>query len=393
MPRWKGWKGWKGLLLILVLSLVAVLPGVRTTTAAPEEWNKLAPHDNQGKKYRLAYVETDPFFNYAGTFYYLVKGLERLGWITSTEGMPFSPSQEDSKVMWDWLADRDMGPNIEFVKDAHYSLISMPPDGADQIMDRLNTQKDIDLMIVMGTSPGQKLANDRHHVPTMVFSSSNAVQSGIIQSETDSGLDHVWAHMDLTRYKRQVQVFHDIFQFKKLGMVYENSELGRIYAAVDDVRDVAAERGFELVELHVDEPKSPDDRARYNLEVQEAFRKLSTQVDAVYLTAGKWDQAKLSLLLEPLYAQKVPVFSQLGSGEVARGALLSLYRANFSGIGYFGAENMVQALNGTPLRKLPQIFGDTPSIVMNLEVANRIGYKTPFDILLAADEIYTSIKK
>jgi ABC-type uncharacterized transport system substrate-binding protein len=77
---------------------------------------------------------------------------------------------------------------------------------------------------------------------------------------------------------------------------------------------------------------------------------------------------------------------------VSYGALLSLYRANFSGIGHFGAENIARTLKGTKLRDLPQVFGDTPSIVINLATADRIGYLTPFDILLAADEIFTTIR-
>jgi len=64
----------------------------------------------------------------------------------------------------------------------------------------------------------------------MVFSTSNAVQVGIVNSNDYSGRDQVWAHMDPDRYRQQIEVFHDIFAFKKLGMVYEDSVSGRALA-------------------------------------------------------------------------------------------------------------------------------------------------------------------
>lgn len=381
---------WLASVLALLLMLGSVSAAGPESSAGAEQSG--APALNNGKKWRIAYVESDPYVNYAGTFYYLIKGLEKIGWVKGVEGLPFKAGQEDARPMWDYLTSHDTGPYIEFVKDGFYSLISMPADADAQLVDRLNTKQDIDLLIVMGTSAGRKLTGGKHNVRTMVFSTSNAVTSGIVKSENDSGSDQLWAHMDTMRYKRQIQVFHDIFHFKKLGMMYEDSENGRVYAALSDVQDVAKERGFELVTAFVEEPKNADDNARYEADVLAASQKLATQVDAMYLSSGRWNVSKLPQLLKPYYDNKIPVFSQQGSAEVENGALLSLYRANFSGVGSFGAETIAKTFKGTALRELPQIFGDTPSIVINLEVADRIGYKTPFDILLAADEIFTSIK-
>jgi ABC-type uncharacterized transport system substrate-binding protein len=376
-------------LLLLMLALFAAPAGAEMPKAA--DTAATAPHDNNGKKWRIAYCETDPYSNYSGTLYGILIGLEKLGWIQSIEKMPYTPGQDDTKLMWKWLSANPISSYIEFVPDAHYSLID-GPEVEVNLLNRLKDKKDIDLVIAMGTASGKKLAIDQHKVPIMVFSSSNAVQSGIIKSETDSGMDNVWAHMDSNRYKRQVQVFHDIFAFKKLGMVFENSENGRIYAAIDDVKSVGQERKFETIEAYVDEPKNDADKTRYFNEVMAANRKLAAQVDAVYLTAGKWEVDKLPQLLAPFYEKGIPVFSQIGGAEVQYGALLSLYRANFNGIGRFGAENIVRLFGTTPLRKLPQVYGDTPSIVLNLEVADLIKYKIPFDILLVADKIYTKIE-
>ncbi|MGI5912275.1 MAG: ABC transporter substrate-binding protein [Syntrophomonadaceae bacterium] len=343
------------------------------------------------RKYRIAYCETEPWVNYAGTLYALVKAFENKGWITNTAGLSYQEGQLDTAGMWEWLAQPDISPYLEFVKDAHFTLSTMSEAQKEAMLTRLEKQDDIDLVITMGTTAGLLLAGDRLSVPIMVFSTSNAVRSGIIDSEQDSGSNRVWAHMDARVYRRQMAVFYDIFQFKRMGMVYEDSEIGRVYAAVDDAENLAEELGFEITALPVVEPVNADDQERYYQDLLTLHRQLAQEVDAMYLTMAPIEPARLAELLEPFYENKIPVFSQLGTEEVMAGALLSVARADFSGVGEFGASNMIQILQGTSPRELPQVFENVPHIALNLEVARRIGYKVPFEILLVADEIYQSI--
>ena len=105
-------------------------------------------------------------------------------------------------------------------------------------------------MIAMGTWAGKDLANNRHHTPMMVLSTSDPIGSGIIKSVEDSGLDHVHARVDPYRYERQVRIFHDLVTFKKLGVAYEDSVIGRSYAAVEMIENVAKERNFEVFHCH-----------------------------------------------------------------------------------------------------------------------------------------------
>lgn len=344
-------------------------------------------------KYRVAYCETEPWINYAGTLYGLIKGLEKAGWITDTSGLNYQEGQLDTKAMWEWLSTGNVSHQLEFVRDGHYSLSNMSEADQEALISRLQQQNDIDLVISMGTAAGVLLASDRHSVPVMVFSTSNAVRSGIIKSEEDSGSDHIWAHMDARVYKRQMTVFYDLFNFKHLGMVYENSSLGRVYAAVDDAEDLAREYGFEITAMPIVEPVNEADQERYYRDLLSIHRQLAEKVDALYLTMAPIDPARLSELLQPFYEKKIPVFSQLGTEEVMAGALISVARADFSGVGEFGANNMIKILQGTSPRKLPQVHENIPHIALNMEVARKIGYKAPFEILLVADEIYQSINK
>ena len=347
------------------------------------------------KKARVAYCESGEFANYASTLHGLALGFSEAGLIGDVTGLPYREGQSDTRVIWQWLAESQAGKTLTFAANDYYSFAHKNKDEQqllqDRIIERLNSGE-IDLLIVMGTQAGQALANNRHHVPTFIFSTSNAVQAGIISSAEDSGYEHVWAHMDPTRYSRQLEVFHDLLQFKKLGLVYEPSLEGEAFAALPDVEKVAKERGFELVRAFVKDRQK--DQAAHQREMSKAYRMLAEQgVDAVYSTLYfDRDVKQLAATFAPLYEHKIPVFAQQGAAEVRYGALLSVSRADFRGIGRFGVSAISQTLQGAAPRTLPQIYENTPNIVLNMETAEKIGYRPAFDILLAADEIYQSIE-
>lgn len=240
--------------MVVLLFTDLLIKDVSISGATTEERNQTQlsyePPNEISQKIRIGYLEGEEYINFAGNLHAIIIGLETLGWLENLEELPYTQGQENTAALWHWLATNDIGPYIEFVKDAHYSLLGADYS-EDDVIDRLAEREDIDLMIGMGTVAGKTLAHGKHSVPSMVFSASNAVQSTIIQSVEDSGEDHIWAHMDAERYKKQVEVFYDIFEFKKLGMVYENTDVGRVYAAVDDVHQVAEQRKFEVKSFHI----------------------------------------------------------------------------------------------------------------------------------------------
>ncbi|SMD05373.1 ABC transporter substrate binding protein [Sporomusa malonica] len=378
--------------VVVFLSIFTMFPGEISNGKDGKE----LPHTNNGKPWRIAYCESGEFVNYASTLHALANGLAELGWLNA-QGLPYTQGQKESRMMWDWLAQHSEGRYIEFVADAYYSLEKMSADEraatAQQIIRRLNERQDIDMILVMGTGAGQLLANDQHKVPMLVFSSSNAVQAGIIQSVSDSGRDHVWAHMEPARYQRQIEIFHDLFAFKKLGMVYDDSPEGRVYAALEDVKKVAAERGFTIASVSVKDKQN--NREAHRQQMLNAYNTLVDEgVDAVYCSLYlDRDVTELSELFAPLYSKHIPTFAQMGVAEVRNGALLSVYRADFVGFGKFAAHTMAQVFHGEKPRNLLQVFENTPSIVLNLEVAEKVGYNPPFEVFLVTDEIYQKIEK
>lgn len=351
------------------------------------------PRLNGDHKWRIAYYEGGPHTNY---YYYLVatvKGLMRLGWIENT-ALPDS-TDKSTEDIWNWLAASVKSDYLEFVKDAYYTVnwnASKQEAMRDKIIARLNGEKDIDLIIAMGTWAGKDIANDRHSVPTMVMSTSDPVNAGIIDSVADSGHDHIHARVDPGRYERQLRIFHDIIGFKKLGVAYEDSFYGRTYAAIEPIEKVAAERGFEVVKCYTQSDIADQQVAGES--VKNCFQQLVKQADAIYVTMqGGVNDNTIAELVQIANENHTPTFSQFGSEEVKAGFLLSISRAGgFRPVGTFLAATMGKIFNGAQPRRLSQVFEDAPNIAINLKTAERIGLYLYADVLAAADEIFREIE-
>jgi len=263
---------------------------------------------------------------------------------------------------------------------------------SDEVISRLNQKKDIDLIIASGTWAGMDLANDKHKIPTVVVSASDPLKAGIIKSIEDSGFDHVHARVAPFRYERQVQIFHDIVGFRKLGLVYENTDTGKVYAAIERVERIAKERGFEIVRCY-SESDIPDQSLAME-SVRKCFRELGEKkVGAIYVTVQNGvNRENIPELVKITNFHKIPTFSQSGSEEVKYGFFMSLAKASFKPNGIFHAKTLAKIFNGATPRQLDQIFESPPKIAINLRTAGIIGFDPPMEILGIADEIYQEIE-
>lgn len=348
------------------------------------------PKTNNGEPWRIGYYEGGEYIEYQKVLIATTKELMALGWIE----MPEIPPQEgiQTKDFWHWLADNAKSKYIQFVADAHYSANwddEIREKTAGEIITRLNQQKDIDLMIAMGTKAGQDIANNKHQTPTIVLAANDPLAAGIIKSLEDSGYDNIHARVDPFRYERQVQIFYDIIGFQKLGMAYRNDVSGRSYAAVDKVESVAQDNGFELVSCYI-KPDLTVEEQEENM--KHCFEELGKTVDAIYVTQQSGVNVNsLPNLVKIANSYKIPTFSQAGSEEVKYGILMSISLAEFKYVGSFHARTIAKVFNGAKPRQLAQLFEDPPKIAINLKTAEIIGYDPPVDVLGAADEIYQEI--
>ena len=347
---------------------------------------------NDGKKWRIGYYEGGAYINYQQQLTETVKGLMQLGWV-ETADLP-KQSGESTDTLWKWLSTEAKSEYIEFIADAHYTALwekNTRTEIEDEIVLRLNNDKDIDLMIGMGTWAGKGLANYRHRTNTLVFSTSNPISSGIIKSVEDSGFDHVHVRVDPKRNERQLKVFHEMVGFHKLGVVYEDSIAGRSYAAIDTIEALAKTHDFEIIRCHTKSDISDKKLAEEG--VIKCFNQLAKKADAIYVTQqGGVNSRSVPFLVEIANENKIPTFSQSGAGEVSYGVLASLSRAGYKYVGRFHAETIAKVFNGAQPNQLNQLYEEPPKIALNLKTAEIIGFDPPIVLLGATDELFDEIK-
>ncbi|MDY0189988.1 MAG: ABC transporter substrate binding protein [Desulfuromonas sp.] len=352
-----------------------------------------SPSLNHGQRWRIGYMQGGDYGSYQSSLRAIINGLTKLGWIKAAT-LPELPDNKDTYQLWHWLATQAQSDYLEFISDAWYDCNwdkQLRSEVSQQVIERLNSSQDIDLMLAFGTWAGQDLATNKLHTPVLVASTTDPIAAGIIKSVSDSGYDHIIAKVDPERHKRQVRLFKDIFDFNTLGIVYEDSVEGRSFAAIDSVEEVAQEMGFKIAVCNAQFDDISQEQAVEN--VVKCYKKLAAKVDAIYITRHPGVTIdSLAQILAPALAAKKPTFSQGMSDEVAHGVLMSISLADFSYIGDFYAQTIAQIFNGAKPRQLEQHFQNPPKIALNLKTAQIIGYDPSVDILGATDEIFTAIK-
>ncbi len=381
-----------GALLMAVMMTVATSDELDVNnTPNIKESVSTVPTSNEGRRWRIGYYEGGEYIKYQQVLMATVKGLMNLGWIKPLD----IPEQEGEQTqqLWQWLATEVKSDYVEFVSDAYFS-INWDDEKRDGIaaaaVKRLGETRDLDLMIAMGTWAGKDLANNRHHTPLMVLSTSDPISAGIIKSVDDSGYRHVHAMVDPYRYERQIRVFHDSVGFKKLGVAYENTVNGRSYAALETLLEVGKQLDFSVEHCHTQSDISDTKLAEQS--VVDCFTKLGKSVDAIYVTEqGGVTQRSLPELVRISNQFHIPTFSQAGSEQVKYGFLASLSQAGYRYIGEFHATTFSKVFNGANPNDLDQLYEARPKMAINMKTAEIIGFDMPLLLLGAADEIYRDI--
>lgn len=375
-------------MIVLIISLTQCRPNIS------QEFETDPCLRQDGHKWRIAYYEGGYYIDYEENLRALIAGLVELNWITPIE-LP-TIKEDNNQLLWDYLSRNLNSDYLEFVQDAFWSADWKDEErvvNREAAIRRLNQTGEVDLIIAMGTWAGQDLANNRHNVPTIVLTSSGPIEAGIIRDYKDSGFDHVMVEVDPTRYRRQIQQFHDIVNFQTLGVAYENSPTGRIYNNLSDLEAVAAERGFTLITCNASDIHDNISQEQAVAELAACYEQLAPNIDALWMGAHAGEEPRyMPDNLGPMFTYKVATWSQQGEPAVRRGVLLSIAQQNFNEAGRWYAQAIARILNGTSPREIDQVFELPAYLLINLETARRIGFEVPPGLLVIADKTFETIE-
>ncbi len=362
--------------------------------AAAEEFST-EPHTREGGgKFRIAYVDYDEYLVASRQVYYILSGLQELGWIEEGK-IPFSLRDIEQKNMstrdmYSILQESDLGPYIEFVKDGFFYL---GYDDRNQVASALKKRAgtDIDMIITFGTSAGIFVSELNLPIPMMDFSATDPVASGIIASSTEgSGNPNVWAQVEPESTYRQVKYYYLNKPFKKLGAIVYGDE---IIAGFPDVTRCSEDYGFEVVKYNIEEQprETSEELQAYYKMVSEMITKMADEgIDAFLLTVDLINEVdKLERLLTPLYNKNIPIYLLDDPQAVKYGGLMLISANDMVNVGRFIADAIAKVFNGAEAGSLPCVYSSAPGIYVNYKVAQRIHFPLKFNFLVVCDEIFS----
>lgn len=379
----------KLLFVCVILSFFCV-----KTAQGMERINNIPHVKFDGNKYYFAFVDYDEYMPSIRQFYYILTGLEELGWIEKGR-IPFTIQDIESesistREMFSALQSADLGKYIAFAKDSfHYLAYEDSKSVAEDLRSRAG--KEIDLIITSGTSAGLFVKNLGLPIPMVDYSATDPVASGIIASATEgSGNKNVWAQVEPSLPLRQIKYYYSVRPFKKMGVIIYGDET---ISGLPDIKKSAEQIGFELVVYHIDEQsrETKEEQERYYQLVADKFQQMAREdIDAFFLTVDLINEPERILaLLYPLYIRNVPVYLMDDVTNVKHGALMLISAYDYENVGRFVADTITKILGGAEAGSLPCVYTSAPSIYFNYDTALRINYPLKFEFLAICDEIFT----
>ncbi len=357
---------------------------------------KLSPSlKNGNNKYKIALIQSDDYSEYYNSFMAILDGLKTLGWLEKNQLTDKNKYTKNREILKAWNNNFYSNYITIDYEDFFSFRASKENRNKKKYKNIIQNCKDgkYDLVIVLGTLASKEVLRDKEYkTNTLLEAVSDPLGSKLIKSENDSGYEFLTARVDPNQYLRQIRLFYEVVKFEKLGIIYENSENGRWYAAVDAVEKVADEYGFEIIRSHkaMAEPTVAEYPKAFKMYL-DALDEVCPKVDAVFLgISGGLEAENLPNIVKKLIKYKTASFSMEGETAVEKGIMLGVSGKE---TGLYNAKKIAKILNGESPRNLKQNFEKEPKISINLKTAELIEKLLPTDIIRSSDQIYVNIEE
>lgn len=339
---------------------------------------------SDNKKFKIAVIESGDYWEFTEHLKGILNGLQTNRWIR--QGIDFSKANSVNEI-YKILASQDYSDYIEFVPELFTNLDwGTSIHKADKFF--YAGKPDVDLIIGFGGVAGKLFSSkDKYSVPVLLEGITDPVGSGIVYSVNDSGKNFITCRVDRTQYQRQIQLFKDFTNFKKLGIVYGDDEYGRLYGAVGDIELMSLKMGFEIVSnTNVKETVSSNTVDLY----LSALKDVCSKADAVYIGASTavTEYDIMPQIVKIIQDAGIPSFALEGDIRVKAGILMGVSSLETEKIGIYNAEKIAAILYGEVPRLLEQEFTGVPSIALNMDMADKIGLDLPLATLATVDQLY-----
>lgn len=325
-------------------------------------------------------------------FVSLVANLKNFGLLKTEKDI--SPDFDfSSKRYYEALASSAKGGSILLLEDGlfcGYGNKTLTEYAFSSLKRRIEEKKDIDMIWVFGEEAARFAAENISEVPVLIMGVSADEADSLSGKGEFSQRKNIHVQKERGRFDRELKVFHDAFKFETLGIIADRNMKRQSESGLKSLQKSAEKLGFRAVMCYGDIEQ--DFRRQKQISLRRCAAQLSKSVDAVYICEGNAVNDGFFDSVSVLIKRGIPVFSQAGSAEVERGALMSMTDENRNAAGFFAADTVRRIFEGAKTEELSQYFSVTFELSVNLYTAGLLEWKPDTHILFAADRVYDKIR-
>lgn len=239
-----------------------------------------------------------------------------------------------------------------------------------------------DLSIGIATPAAVALANSITDKPVLFATVNDPIGAGLVDS-LDKGKNNITGLSDALPIKEHLKIYHSIYQFKKLGFIYNGAEKNSI-TMLKITQEVCKEMGIELLPITIYNPA----------EVNMAAESLVSRVDAFYVVTDNTLVAGITALTTAAANNKKPVFSEDYTSAVNGGILYAI------GFDYYKAgrktgKMAVEILKGKKPDEMPVTFMEYPDeslMILDMDRAKALNIDIPQELITENTKIIENNK-
>ena len=229
----------------------------------------------------------------------------------------------------------------------------------------------VKVAVGIATPTAQALANALDEIVVIYSAVTDPVDAGLVDSY-DMGGKNITGFSDMTPVREQIEMLNRIKRIRRLGHVYTSSEANAVRLA-GMAKEACADLGIEFVEATVTN----------SAEVKQATQTIINRVDGIYVSTDNTVVSALSALTEVAMENGVPVMSADPS-SAEKFDVLAAWGFDYYKMGRATGRLIAEILEGAKPEDIPTRFMTDPSdidLLINIDVAKKIGLKFPQDIL------------
>lgn len=343
---------------------------------------------NGSKVMRIGVAVGGAYEHFQKQFVYIANALRNDGYLNLKQDLPDSFVFDDLE-QWKVFAENSKGGCVEFSSDAMYVLGWEEKDRIPkkkEIIDDIKGKNKIDLLIALGSTAGKDFSDNSLGIPVVVTSLIVGTGRSFSEEGEFSVRPNLHVQKQPERYKTELHLFYELFKPKVIGIISDSDEEMFNRHGYREILESAENLGYKVYVCRGNISESS--------EYSRCIKELAHNSDAVILAGGNGvDIKNFYEQVQPLIEAQIPTMSRINIEMVKRGSLLGVSEECPESSGNFEARVIEQIYHGKKTNEISQYYYAPLKLSLNLKVANLIEWKPPFEVIIAAEEVFRDIKR